>query len=68
MIFSNIKGVSVEAVDSVFQTKMLDMLKQTGRYKRNPFFTISTKVSESINGKFLNNNLLLKRNFVYLFE
>jgi proteasome lid subunit RPN8/RPN11 len=25
-------GVSVEAVDPVFQTKMLDMLKQTGRY------------------------------------
>jgi 26S proteasome regulatory subunit N11 len=24
-------GVSVEAVDHVFQTKMLDMLKQTGR-------------------------------------
>lgn len=25
-------GVSVEAVDPVFQTKMLDMLKQTGRF------------------------------------
>lgn len=25
-------GVSVEAVDPVFQTKMMDMLKQTGRY------------------------------------
>ena len=25
-------GVSVEAVDPVFQTNMLDMLKQTGRY------------------------------------
>lgn len=25
-------GVSVEAVDPVFQTDMLDMLKQTGRY------------------------------------
>ncbi len=24
-------GVSVEAVDPVFQTRMLDMLKQTGR-------------------------------------
>ena len=24
-------GVSVEAVDPVFQTKMLDMLRQTGR-------------------------------------
>jgi 26S proteasome regulatory subunit N11 len=27
-------GVSVEAVDPVFQTKMMDMLKQTGRYGR----------------------------------
>jgi 26S proteasome regulatory subunit N11 len=27
-------GVSVEAVDPVFQTKMLDMLKQTGRWVR----------------------------------
>ena len=26
-----IQGVSVEAVDPVFQAKMLDMLKQTGR-------------------------------------
>jgi hypothetical protein len=26
-------GVSVEAVDPVFQTKMLDMLKQTGRWE-----------------------------------
>jgi len=25
-------GVSVEAVDPVFQTRMLDMLKQTGRW------------------------------------
>jgi 26S proteasome regulatory subunit N11 len=25
-------GVSVEAVDPVFQTKMMDMLRQTGRY------------------------------------
>jgi hypothetical protein len=25
-------GVSVEAVDPVFQTKMLDMLKQTGKF------------------------------------
>lgn len=29
-------GVSVEAVDPVFQTKMLDMLKQTGRYAPYP--------------------------------
>lgn len=27
-------GVSVEAVDPVFQTKMMDMLRQTGRYGR----------------------------------
>ena len=26
--------VTVESVDHVFQTKMLDMLKQTGRYVR----------------------------------
>lgn len=26
-------GVSVEAVDPVFQTKMMDMLRQTGRYE-----------------------------------
>jgi len=25
-------GVSVEAVDPVFQTKMMEMLRQTGRY------------------------------------
>lgn len=30
-------GVSVEAVDPVFQTKMLDMLKQTGRYDTSSF-------------------------------
>lgn len=29
--FFTSKGVSVEAVDPVFQAKMLDMLKQTGR-------------------------------------
>ena len=28
----SMQGVSVEAVDPVFQAKMLDMLKQTGRY------------------------------------
>lgn len=28
----HLQGVSVEAVDPVFQAKMLDMLKQTGRY------------------------------------
>lgn len=31
-------GVSVEAVDPVFQTKMLDMLKQVGRYVAAFFF------------------------------
>jgi len=29
-------GVSVEAVDPVFQTKMMDMLRQTGRYAFSP--------------------------------
>ena len=28
-------GVSVEAVDPVFQTKMMDMLRQTGRYVKS---------------------------------
>lgn len=32
-------GVSVEAVDPVFQTKMMDMLRQTGRYV---FFWVSS--------------------------
>ena len=32
-------GVSVEAVDPVFQTKMMDMLRQTGRHvQRRTFF------------------------------
>lgn len=29
-------GVSVEAVDPVFQMKMMEMLRQTGRYGRSP--------------------------------
>lgn len=29
-------GVSVEAVDPVFQMKMMEMLRQTGRYGRTP--------------------------------
>ena len=29
-------GVSVEAVDSVFQTKMMEMLRQTGRWVARP--------------------------------
>lgn len=34
-------GVSVEAVDPVFQTKMMDMLRQTGRYVcRAPFLKV----------------------------
>lgn len=33
-------GVSVEAVDHVFQTNMLDMLKQTGRF--DPSINLST--------------------------
>ena len=32
-------GVSVEAVDPVFQTKMMEMLRQTGRYV---FFWVSS--------------------------
>ena len=35
-------GVSVEAVDPVFQAKMLDMLKQTGRFTHNIFSKIVT--------------------------
>lgn len=35
-------GVSVEAVDHVFQTNMLDMLKQTGRYPFALFFIVNT--------------------------
>lgn len=31
LICFQMQGVSVEAVDPVFQAKMLDMLKQTGR-------------------------------------
>ena len=31
-------GVSVEAVDPVFQTKMMDMLRQTNRYNYNPLY------------------------------
>ena len=31
LVVINLQGVSVEAVDPVFQAKMLDMLKQTGR-------------------------------------
>jgi len=32
-------GVSVEAVDPVFQTKMMDMLRQTGRYAQHLQFS-----------------------------
>lgn len=35
-------GVSVEAVDPVFQAKMLDMLKQTGKFTLNNFGKIGT--------------------------
>jgi 26S proteasome regulatory subunit N11 len=41
-------GVRVEAVDHAFQTNMLDMLKQTGRYGCQP------KVGSAYNGIFLN--------------
>ena len=43
-----LKGVSVEAVDPVFQAKMLDMLKQTGRqvlcYFMASFFSLDEKM------------------------
>ena len=35
--FISMQGVSVEAVDPVFQAKMLDMLKQTGRWVMSHF-------------------------------
>lgn len=38
-------GVSVEAVDPVFQTKMLDMLKQTGRPEVSPFSHVRVRHS-----------------------
>ena len=34
--------VTVESVDHVFQTKMVDMLKQTGRYVTNCPCTVSS--------------------------
>ena len=37
-------GVSVEAVDHVFQTNMLDMLKQTGRYLKSRSFFFFTPI------------------------
>lgn len=37
-------GVSVEAVDPVFQTKMMDMLRQTGRYARFRSISISGNI------------------------
>lgn len=39
-------GVSVEAVDPVFQTKMMDMLRQTGRWEP-PVFTVSVQLLTS---------------------
>jgi hypothetical protein len=36
-------GVSVEAVDPVFQTKMMDMLRQTGRYVSTPAYLLPCK-------------------------
>lgn len=48
-------GVSVEAVDPVFQTKMLDMLKQVGRYGcksvfRNQTIVLATHRPEMVVG------------------
>ena len=42
-------GVSVEAVDPVFQAKMLDMLKQTGEFTLNNFGKIGTWVLDKAN-------------------
>jgi hypothetical protein len=36
--------VSVESVDHVFQTKMVDMLKQTGRYVRLYWYMTSSSM------------------------
>jgi len=40
-------GVSVEAVDPVFQTKMMDMLRQTGRYVSKLQFHYSSVLTVS---------------------
>lgn len=42
-------GVSVEAVDPVFQMKMMDMLRQTGRYAALPRSSSSTPEGASSN-------------------
>lgn len=41
-------GVSVEAVDPVFQTKMMDMLRQTGRFVKLPKIGIPHEADEAI--------------------
>ena len=42
-------GVSVEAVDPVFQMKMMDMLRQTGRYASfNIFYPLLLLVTNSL--------------------
>ena len=42
-------GVSVEAVDPVFQMKMMDMLRQTGRYaSSNIFYSLLLLVTNSL--------------------
>ena len=47
-------GVSVEAVDPVFQARMLDMLRQTGR----PEMVVGWYHSHPGFGKFLNDSFL----------
>ena len=37
--------VSVESVDHVFQTRMMEMLKQTGRYVSKPFYFETGKLT-----------------------
>lgn len=41
-------GVSVEAVDPVFQTKMLDMLKQTGRSVTPIVLSSTTRLTNGV--------------------
>lgn len=44
-------GVSVEAVDPVFQMKMMDMLRQTGRYKLSSWRLCFTHIFQGLTDK-----------------
>ena len=48
IFFSFGQGVSVEAVDPVFQAKMLDMLKQTGRWESTLFVMVKVIFAEKV--------------------